>query len=213
MCYGVNVTAVVSNWFVTCGSFFLKDPNRDISLPVFKGFVSASPFAEDFELRVASVYHQASAGEDLENQLLDTMLATIQEYAGRNEHMIQVARLPTSTAPSYRVPVSYHFPIEFSRMIVHYGYGERADARVLVHTIAGERQATQITALFFMESLRHMLMDHTSQTPPPQLQALVAWMLSYWTFLDRQDRAQYTEFPLARVVVLCPVDHGTWLWH
>jgi len=78
---------------------------------------------------------------------------------------------------------------------------------------AGEPQATQITALFLMESLQHALVDQTSQTPPQQLQALVGWMLSYWAFLDRQDRAQYTEFPLARVVVLCPVDHGTWLWH
>ena len=213
MCYSVNVMAVVSNWFVTCGNFSLKDPIRDISLPVFKGFVSASPFAEDFELRVVSVYHQASAGEDLESQLLDTMLATIQKYAGRSRRIMEVARLPSSTAPFYRVPVSYHFPIEFSRMSVHYGYGKSADGKVLVHKIAGAPQATQITALFLLESLRQVLVDHTSQTPPPQLQQLVAWMLSYWTFLDRQDRAQYTEFPLARVVVLCPVDHGTWLWH
>ena len=241
MCYAVTVTAVVSNWLVACGSFSLKNPVRDISLPVFKEFVSASPFAEDFELRVLSQHHEAPAGEDLESHALDTMLATIQAYAGRSQRIMQVVRLPSSTAQSYRVPVSYHFPIEFNRMIVDYGYGEMGEAKVLVHKAAlghsprntflasllrkgtsggarsemdaGAPQATQITALFPMESLRHALVDQTSQTPPPQLQALVAWMLSYWTFLDRQDRAQYTEFPLARVVVLCPVDHGTWLWH
>jgi TIR domain-containing protein len=241
MCYAVTVTAVVSNWFVACGSFSLKNPVRDISLPVFKEFVSASPFAEDFELRVLSRHHAAPAGEDLESHDLDTMLATIQAYAGRSQRIMQVVRLPSSTAQSYRVPVSYHFLIEFNRMIAHYGYGEMGEAKVLVHKAAlghsprntflanllrkgtssgagsgtdgGAPQATRITALFLMESLRHTLVDETSQTPPQQLQALVGWMLSYWTFLDRQDRAQYTEFPLARVVVLCPVDHGTWLWH
>jgi hypothetical protein len=231
MCYAVSVGAAVSNWLVACGNFSLKNPVRDMSLPVFKEFVSASPFAEDFKLRVLSQFHAGPAGEDLESHALDTMLATIQAYAGRSQRIMQVVRLPSSTAQSYRVPVSYHFQIEFNRMIAHHGYGEMGEAKVLVHKAAlghsprqgtsnaasgmdaGAPQATQITALFLMESLRHALIDQTSQTPPQQLQALVGWMLSYWTFRDRQDRAQYTEFPLARVVVLCPVDHGTWLWH
>lgn len=241
MCYAITLTAVVSNWFVTCGSFSLKNPIRDISLPVFKEFVSASPFAEDFELRVLSQHHAAAAGEDLESNALDTMLSTIQTYSGRSQRIMQVARLPSSTEQSYRVLMSYHFPIEFNRMITHYGYGEMGEAKVLVHKAdvgyspgntflasllekgtsggagsgmdADTPQATQITALFLMESLRHALVDQILETPPQLLQALVGWMLSYWTFLDRQNRAQYTELPLARVVVLCPVDHGTWLWH
>jgi hypothetical protein len=225
MCYAVSVTAVVSNWFVDCGSFVLKTPIRDIWLPVFKNFVSASPFAEDFQLRVVAQEDAGPKGQDSESIALDTMLATIRTYAERSQRISQVLSLPSSTASSYRIPVSYRFPIEFNRMIAHYGYGAMGDAKILLHKVvpgrsrpntsvdAGAAQTTQLTALFLMESLRHALDDHSSRTPPQPLQALVGWMLSYWTFLDREDRAQYTESPLSRVVVLCPVDRGTWLWH
>jgi TIR domain len=255
-CYTVTVMAVVSDWLVACGTFSLKNPGKDTSLPVFRDFVPVSPFAENFELRVESHHHSAPTGEDTENKdrntvfatlgedtennALDAMLATIRTLAGRSQHILEAVRLPSSTAQSYRVPMSYHFPLQFNRLIEHHGYGKMGEAKVLVHKVAlgnyprntflasllgkgtssgagsgmdaGAPQTTQITALFLMDSLRHALIDQTSQTPPQNLQALVGWMLSYWTFLDRQDRAQYTEFPLARVVVLCPVDHGTWLW-
>lgn len=241
MCYAVSVTAVVSNWFVACGSFSLKNPVRDISLPVFKEFVSASPFAEEFELRVLSQHHAAPAGEDLESQALDTMLATIQAHAGRSQRIMKVVRLPSSPAQVYRVPVSFHFALHVGRLIEQFGYGAMGAAKVLVHktvpagdprwltgptsllskgtsgnteprTRSDTPRTTQITALLQTAPLRHMLTDQTPHAPPQQLQALVGWMLSYWTFLDRQDRARYTELPLARVVVLCPVDHGTYLW-
>jgi hypothetical protein len=238
MCYAVSVITVVSNWFVACGSFSLKNPCRDFALPVFKEFVSASPFAEDFELRVLSQHHAAPAGKDFENNALDAMLATIQAYTGRSQRIGQVVRLPSSTAHSYRVPVSYQFPIDFNRMIEHCGYGVTGQAGVLVHKAAPEHSprntfsasllgkgtsgdagcgmgagVTQITTLFLLESLRRTLDAQTSQTPPQQLQELVGWMLSYWAFLDRKDRVRYTGFPLARIVVLCPSDRGTWLWH
>ena len=94
MCYAASVKTIVSNWIVDCGSFFLKKPVRRISLPVFKGFVSASPFAEDFKLRISSQHHAAPAGKDLESHALDAMLATIQAYAGRSQRIMEVVRLP-----------------------------------------------------------------------------------------------------------------------
>jgi hypothetical protein len=226
MCYAVSVTAVVSNWFVNCGSFSLNNPDRGFALPVFKEFVSASPFAENFELRVLSQHHSASAGQDLENHGLDAMLAIIHARAERNQRIMKMVRLPSCPAPFYRVPLSYHFALEVGRLIEHFGYGEMGDAKVLVHKVLSQGtsgnaeslirsdvpQTTQITALLLTASLRHLLTNQTPHTPPQQLQVLVGWMLSYWTFLDRQGRAQFTELPLASVVVLCPVDHGTWLW-
>lgn len=239
--YAVSVMAVVSNWLVACGTFHLKRADEGISLPVFKDFVSASPFADDLELRVVSSHHAAPAGEDLENNALDAMLTTIRGLASRSRLISEAIRPPSSTAPSYRVPVSFHFNIHINRMIEHYGYGNIGEARVLAHKLApgelprrpgikagrlgggsfgeagpqvqpGKSQRTQITALFRMAPLQHMLVDMSLQAPPQPLQALVGWMLSYWTFLDSRDRAQYTEFPLGRVVVLCPADQGTWLW-
>jgi hypothetical protein len=226
MCYAVSVTAVVSNWFVNCGSFSLKNPDRGFALPVFKEFVSASPFAETFELRVLSQHHSASAGQDLESNALDKMLAIIQARAERNQNIREMVRLPSSTAPLYRVPVSFRFALDVNGLVEQLGYGEMGDATVLVHKlfsqdISGNEeslirsdapQTTQITALLQMTSLRDLLTNQTPKAPPPQLQVLVGWMLSNWTFLDKQGRAQFTELPLTRVVALCPVEHGTWLW-
>jgi hypothetical protein len=226
MCYAVSVSAVVSNWFVDCGSFSLKDPDRGFALPVFKEFVSASPFAETFVLRVLSQHHSASAGQDHESNALDQMLAIIQARVERNQSIMEMVRLPSSTAPLYRVPVSFRFALDVNGLIEKFGYGEMGDAKVLVHKVFSQGtdgnaeslvrshapQTTQITALLQMTSLRQVLTNQTPQAPPPQLQVLVGWMLSYWIFLDRRGRAQFTELPLARVVVLCPVEHGTWLW-
>ena len=42
--------------------------------------------------------------------------------------------------------------------------------------------------------------------------ALTAYLLSYWKYLDVTGRAQSTEAPLERLVLLWPVSDGTWLW-
>lgn len=226
MCYAVSVTAVVSNWFVNCGSFSLKNPDTGFALPVFKEFVSTSPFAENFELRVMSQHHSAPAGQDLESNTLDKMLALIRARAERNQSIMEMVRLPSSTAPLYRVPVSFRFALDVNGLLAKFGYGEKGDAKVLIHKAVSQStsgnaesptgsdapQTTQITVLLQTASLRNLLTKIPDAPPPQQLQELVGWMLSYWTFLDRQGRAQFTELPLARVVVLCPVEHGAWIW-
>ena len=77
--YSVSVLAAVSNQMVSCGTFLLRRIDGS-GLPITGEFVSASPFAETFQLNVVSSDIMAEQGEDTDRHVLAQVWARIDAH-------------------------------------------------------------------------------------------------------------------------------------
>lgn len=208
LAFGVSVLAVVSNRMVSCGSFLLRRIDGP-GLPVTGEFVSASPFAETLQLNVLSSDVMAEQGEDMDRSVLAQIWTRIHAELERAPGLIDAVRLPARPGDVQGVPASVQMAITISRLAEKLGFGEQGSARVLLHRTT---TTTQLIGCFDFEEDARMGAVDDQTGPPKPLVGLAAYLLSYWKFLDTTGRAQATEAPLQRLVLLWPVSNGTWLW-
>jgi hypothetical protein len=208
LAYNVGILAVVSNRMVACGSFWLRRIDGP-GLPITGEFVSASPFPETLQLNVLSDDVSAEQGEDMDRSVLAQIWARIHAELERVPGLVDAVRLPVRAENVQGVPASVQVAITASRLAEKLGFGEQGSARVLLHE-SGDR-TTQLIGCFDFDEDDRMGAVGEQTGPPNPIAALVAYLLSYWKFLDA-GRAQSTVAPLERLVLLWPVSDGTWLW-
>jgi hypothetical protein len=204
LAYGVGVVASVSNRMVSCGTFWLRRIDGS-GLPITGEFVSASPFAETLQLNVMSGDTQAEQGADTDRHVLAQVWARIDAELTRVPPLVDAVRLPAKPGDVQGVRASVDVLGRINGLAARLGLGEPGIAAVLLHR-TGPRTTELIGCFDLGEIAREQ------EAPPNPLVALTGYLLSYWKYLDTTGRAQSTEAPLERLVLLWPVSDGTWLW-